>query len=380
MTTTPADEFALRRGALAERLADLGVAAAAIGDPRDLLYLTGYEGVTTLGPNPFVGLLSATLLVADTGQSVLVVGAPDSLLFGLQAGAIEVVAFETFGDPTSLRPRDRMGRALDRTLTACGIATNATVGYQGSAITAVVFDTVAELRPRGRLIDVDREVAALRMRKSASELDALRRAIAVCDVAQAAVAEHAAPGVSQADLVDVAQKAVDGAAGAPTPTLIEASYGSSYGKAGAERPMRVGDLLVTDIAPRVGAYWGDSCDTLAIGDPTDEQRLMLATIREALEQGTDAVRPGVTAHAVDAIMRAHLATRFPVYEGSGGHGVGLDFHEPPRLRPGEMTPLDADMVITLEPGIYLEHACARLEHLVRVVPQGCEVISRHLCP
>jgi Xaa-Pro aminopeptidase len=36
------------------------------------------------------------------------------------------------------------------------------------------------------------------------------------------------------------------------------------------------------------------------------------------------------------------------------------------------------MVIALEPGVYLEQACARLEHLVRVVPQGCEILSRHL--
>ena len=105
---------------------------------------------------------------------------------------------------------------------------------------------------------------------------------------------------------------------------------------------------------------------------------MLAVIREALAKGTAAVRPGATAGAVDAIMREHVAHHFPAYDGSGGHGIGVDFHEPPRLIPGEQTPLEADMVIALEPGVYLGHVNARLEHLVRVTPDGCEVLSRHL--
>ena len=67
---------------------------------------------------------------------------------------------------------------------------------------------------------------------------------------------------------------------------------------------------------------------------------------------------GVTAGAVDAIMREHVAHHFPAYDGSGGHGIGVDFHEPPRLIPGEQTPLETDMVIALEPGVYLE-TCMR---------------------
>ena len=105
---------------------------------------------------------------------------------------------------------------------------------------------------------------------------------------------------------------------------------------------------------------------------------MLDTVREALLAGTEAVRAGVATASVDAVMRERIARDYPAYTGHGGHGLGLDYHESPRLVPSEGTVLEEGMVLALEPGIYLEDACARLEHIVRVTVDGCEVLSKHL--
>lgn len=376
--TTTAAEYTERRAGLAERLRGRGVDAAVITDARDLLYLIGYEGRTSLGPNPFAGACSGALVLTAEGEAVLVVGLPDPWLIGLDAGAVEVRPFGTFGDLTPVRARGRVGAATAETLTALGVGAAATVGYEASSLPVLAFEALQAGRAATRFADVENEVALLRMRKSASELAALRRSIAVCDAAQAAAGERAAAGVGQRDLLETIRETIERATGTPTPTLVEASYGGRFGEEGAERPLRDGDLLVVDIAPRVAGYWGDSCNTHAVGEVGDEARKMLKVIREALAKGTEAVRPGVTAEAVDALMREHVGRDFPAYEGSGGHGIGVDFHEPPRMMPGEAIALESDMVLALEPGIYLPHACARLEHLVRVVPQGCEVLSRHL--
>jgi Xaa-Pro aminopeptidase len=92
------------------------------------------------------------------------------------------------------------------------------------------------------------------------------------------------------------------------------------------------------------------------------------------------VRPGLTAAELDATMREFIAeTEFPAYHNSGGHGIGIDYHEPPRLVPDDHTALEAGMVLAMEPGIYLpEIGGVRLEHLVHVTSDGCEVLSAHL--
>ena len=375
--STPAAEFEDRRAMLLDRLLERGVAAAVITDPRDLLYLIGYSGTTPLGPNPFAGGCSSALVLTSEGAR-LVVGLPDSWMIHLDAGRVEVTPFQTFGDLTPLRPRRRFGQAVADALTALGVGSDVTVGFEAGSLPVLALELLEATHADARLVDIDTDVAFMRMRKSPAELAALRRSIAVCDLAQGAAAAKAVAGVTQQELFTTIRGAVETAAGTPTAILIEASYGGNFGEDGKARALREGDLLIVDIAPRVAGYWGDSCNTLMLGEPTEEQARMLRVIREALTMGTEAVRPGVTAHAVDAIMRDHVARHFPAYPGSGGHGIGVDFHEPPRLTPMEQTTLESDMVIALEPGVYLEHACARMEHLVRVVPQGCEVLSRHL--
>jgi Xaa-Pro aminopeptidase len=377
IASTKAAEYEARRAMLLDRLREREITAAVVTDPRDLMYLIGYSGTTPLGPNPFAGGCSSALVVTSEGAA-LVVGLPDPWMIELDAGRIEVRPFDTFGDLTPLRPRRRFGQAVANALTALGAGAGTTVGYEAGSLPVLALRQIETAHPGARLVDIDTEVALTRMRKSPSELAALRRSIAVCDLAQAAAAAKAVPGVTQQELFATIRDTVETATGTATPILIEASYGGNFGEDGKDRALREGDLLVVDIAPRVAGYWGDSCNTHVLGEPTDEQRRMLTVIREALAMGTEAARPGVEAEAVDAIMRDHVAGHFPAYPGSGGHGIGVDFHEPPRLMPGERTTLEPGMVIALEPGVYLEHACARVEHLVEVGRQGCEVISRHL--
>jgi Xaa-Pro aminopeptidase len=378
IAATGAAEFTARRAAMVRLMAERGLAACIVTDQRDLQYLIGYRGTTPLGPNPFAGSCSSALVLGAGGEAALVCGLPDPWMIDLAAGDIEVRPFDTFGDLTPIRPRRRLGAAVAAALTRLGAKGGAAIGYEASSWPVLAMEALGAAGLTDRLVDVEMHIASARMRKSESELAALRQSIAVCDSAQRAAADAASVGTTRDELHAVIRQSVEEATGTPTPILIEASYGANFGADSADRPLRDGDLLVVDIAPRVAGYWGDSCSTHPIGEVGAEQQRLLEVIREALALGTAAVRPGVPAGEVDAVMRSHVATSLPAYDGSGGHGIGLDFHEPPRLMPGEETALEEDMVIALEPGVYLEHACGRVEHLVRVVPGGCEILSQHL--
>jgi len=74
-------------------------------------------------------------------------------------------------------------------------------------------------------------------------------------------------------------------------------------------------------------------------------------------------------------MRAHLAD-LGTYSHHSGHGVGVVYHEEPRIVPYNDLELSQNMVVALEPGVYRDKQGIRLEHMVVVTETGCELLSR----
>jgi Xaa-Pro aminopeptidase len=101
-------------------------------------------------------------------------------------------------------------------------------------------------------------------------------------------------------------------------------------------------------------------------------------VLRAQEAALRAIRPGVTAQAIDAAARSVIAEAgFGDNFGHGlGHGLGLQVHEGPAVRPQSATLLEAGMVFTVEPGVYLpDWGGVRIEDDVLVTPDGCEVLT-----
>ncbi len=378
VSTIPREEYESRRAACADILAERRLAALVVSDPGDLRFLIGHTGTTDLGPSPFSGAIGAALVIAQDGKSVFVIGQPESSIIWLDAVDVERFCYETFTDLTALRPRVRLATGVATALERLAMPARAAVGYDASSLTAAVVEDLRERLPRFRIVDVDGLVSRLRMTKSPAEIGTIRRCVEVCDMTQLALRERVTPGMTQVEILDIARAAVEQLTGARRPIVLEASYGSASEGYGAGRELREGDLLLTDIAPQVDGYWADSCDTRPLGEPSTEGHRMIRTIGEALVLGTEAARPGVSASRLDEIMRRHVGLTYPPYQGTGGHGIGLDYHESPRLIPDEELVLEEGMVLALEPGVYLETAMARIEHLVLIAPGGCEVLSRHL--
>jgi Xaa-Pro aminopeptidase len=105
---------------------------------------------------------------------------------------------------------------------------------------------------------------------------------------------------------------------------------------------------------------------------------MYRAVLEAQQAAISAVRPGITAQQVDRVARKVLKEHGLAKEfvHSTGHGLGLEIHEPPRLGKNDKTTLAAGMVITIEPGAYVEGTGGvRIEDTVVVTNNGCEVLT-----
>lgn len=373
-----AGEFADRRVACAERIGATGLDALVVTSPSDLRYLVGYSGVSDLGPNPFCAGPAAALVLLSGGEAILCAGEPDITFGGAPVdgvGPLAIEQYETFAGLEPLAPRMRLVEALARALGGARV-----VGFQPASLPANVQPLVTESMREIAWHDAGEVVMTLRMLKSPAELALIRRAIAVCDAGQAAVADLARQSETQGQLYDDLRAFIDREAGERVPCILEASLGPPPEDVpdGRDRPVRPSDVVLTDIAPRVGAYWGDSCNTQTLERPTEAQAAMLATVRDTLARATEAVRPGLRVSELDALMRDGIARGYPTFTGGGGHGIGLDFQESPRIVPTEQATLAKGMVIAMEPAIYLRDAAVRLEHVVAVTHDGCDVLSGHL--
>lgn len=145
-----------------------------------------------------------------------------------------------------------------------------------------------------------------------------------------------------------------------------------------ERKLEEGDLILLDIGAKVDGYCADLTRVVALGRPSPEARAIYELVLAANRVGLEAVRAGVTGVEADRAARAVIeqAGHGDKFGHGLGHGVGLEVHEAPRLAPTSEDTLEAGMVVTVEPGVYLPGKLGvRIEDLVVVHPDGCEILS-----
>ncbi len=138
-------------------------------------------------------------------------------------------------------------------------------------------------------------------------------------------------------------------------------------------------LALLYIGAKVGGYRADLTRTLYFGRINNSFRRIFNIVQSAQKAGIERVRPGSTGGRVDAAARSVISKagygRYFVH--STGHGVGIDIHEPPWIRPKSPDELKPGMVLTVEPGIYLPGRFGvRIEDTMAVTPGGCEILTK----
>jgi Xaa-Pro aminopeptidase len=184
--------------------------------------------------------------------------------------------------------------------------------------------------------------------------------------------------MTELELFSLMRPEMETSVGTRLPLMLDLVCGTRTEEGGGNPSNKIiqqGDLILSDLTPCLNGYWGDTCNTMVVGKPTDEQRRNFKQIEEALQMAINFIRPGVKAMKVDQLLRNHLVS-FGEYSHHSGHGVGTNYHEEPRIVPYNEMILEANMVIALEPAIYTNGYGIRLEHLVLVTESGCETISK----
>ncbi|MFT9055420.1 MAG: aminopeptidase P family protein [Ethanoligenens sp.] len=225
-------------------------------------------------------------------------------------------------------------------------------------------------------------ILRLRMVKGTEELDAIRRAQVITDDAYKHILPFLKPGAAERDLALEIEYFMrqNGASGPSFDLIVVSGENSSrpHGVPGA-RKLQAGDFITMDTGAIVDGYCSDMTRTVALGFVTDEMRKVYDTVLAAQLAAEQALAPGKTGSEVDKIARDIIYGAG--YEGCFGHGlghsVGLQIHEEPRLSPACHETLQSGMMMTIEPGIYLEGRFGvRIEDLAVLTDNGCEILTQ----
>jgi Xaa-Pro aminopeptidase len=244
-----------------------------------------------------------------------------------------------------------------------------------AAWAAVSHASASELVPAPELLE------RLRAVKEPEELEVVRRAAAVTNEAFARLAEEPFVGRTEAELAWRLESTLRELGAEGTAFDVAVASGPSGALAHASPGGRVverGELVVVDAGARVDGYCSDCTRTFATGPLDTELARMYETCLGAQLEALAAVLPGAAGRDVDAVARDRIdGEGYAGLFGHGlGHGVGVQIHELPRLRPESGDVLAVGNVVTVEPGIYRPGVGGvRIEDLVVVREDGAEILT-----
>ena len=154
--------------------------------------------------------------------------------------------------------------------------------------------------------------------------------------------------------------------------------GDTFTFEATDKKLENGDFLTMDFGCLYQGYCSDMTRTVVIGSASEKQREIYDTVLKAQETALLGIRPGLKGSQIDAMARDVITDAgYGKYFGHAlGHSVGLEIHESPNFSPREETVIRPGMVITVEPGIYIEGiGGVRIEDVVIITEDGCENIT-----
>lgn len=242
--------------------------------------------------------------------------------------------------------------------------------------------------------------------KSGDELAVMREAGGITARVLAAVGEAVAPGVTTAELDDVARSLIEGAGarpaflgyrGYPAASCVSVNETVVHGIPGPRR-LQPGDIVSVDVGVVWRGFYGDAAATFAVGAVDAASRRLIQATLEALDAAVKRCVPGNRLSDVSsAIQTTAEGAGFSVVRDFVGHGIGREMHEDPQIPnygpPGRGPVLEEGMTLALEPMVNagswevevladgwtvltVDRArSAHFEHTVAVTADGPEILT-----
>ena len=247
----------------------------------------------------------------------------------------------------------------------------------GLSFSSITYLEVEKLKDsyRGELIDISKEINFTRAIKDKKEIEKIKRASEITSKTFSEVPDMLKEGLTEKDLSFLIefQLRKNGADALSYDTIAAFGANSSLPHyESSNSPLRNGDFVLLDFAGKYNRYCSDMTRTFFYKTATEEQKNIYETVLEAQILGIDELKPGAIAKDVHNAVSNYIDST--EYKGkfihSLGHGIGLETHDTIGLSPISDYTIEENMVLTVEPGIYIpDFGGVRIEDTV-VVRKG----------
>lgn len=375
-------------------------------------------------------------LMAESGIDILVCSLPENVLYLSGYWPVmgnSTVVFPINGEPTLLLPHEELDYAADgwvedkRTFEFISLGglpkpihdkiailkglwvekryANAVVGYEGNFELVAGNNVAAEARvvtpksmqafidalPQSKWVDATELIKKARIIKSAFEIEQLKITNEVTCMGLDAARELIAVGITESEIAGAVEGRIYGrGVGYKN---VKRSRGYCFVMSGensvnswrpfcvsSSKRLQMGEPVLVELDAVTNGYFIDTTRTFFIGQPNAKAKAVFDAVQEAVNTVISHVKPGVRAADLDAIARK-------VFDKAGfgqyfthqlGHGIGLQFHEPPTLHPASNDIIETGMVFAIEPALYIPgFGGVRLEENIVVTETGYEVITAY---
>ncbi len=223
-------------------------------------------------------------------------------------------------------------------------------------------------------------VDSMRIIKDKKEISFIKEAAVVNSKALSELVPQIKSGVSEIDLSNFLESSMkkNGSERNAFDTIVASGVRSSlpHGLASTKK-IKKGNLITIDFGSVVNGYHADTTRVFSCGEPSKKSRKIYDIVLRAQKAAIEKVAPGVKCGEVDSVARKIIQKEgYGEFFGHGtGHGLGLFIHEAPRIAPNQDAILQPNMILTIEPGIYLQGwGGVRVEDMILVTEKGKEII------
>jgi Xaa-Pro dipeptidase len=373
-------EYKQRMEKTKKNMEEKGIEVLLLTDPANINYLSGYDGWSFYVHQMLVVLL-------DEEQ-------PFWIGRGQDANGAKVTTWldenhiipysDDFVQSTEKHPMDFVSGILKE------------IGQQNRSI-GVEMDTyyftaksMLQLQnglPSAKFSDVTGLVNYVRIIKSESEINYMKKAARIVEKAMQAGINAIREGVRECDAVAKIYEAqirgtesFGGDYPAIVPLLPSGEKTSTPHLTWTDDRYKSGDPVILELAGCYKRYHSPMARTAIIGEPSSQVKYLADVVIEGLNETLSAIKPGLTCEEVEGVWRKSIAKSGFVKDSRIGYSMGLNY--PPdwgehtaSLRQGDTTILQPNMTFHLIPGIWLDDYGVEISESFRVTDHGCEVFA-----
>jgi Xaa-Pro aminopeptidase len=256
------------------------------------------------------------------------------------------------------------------------------LGFEKSHISFTMYDFLRTKFRHVKLVPEVEMVEKLTMIKSEDEISVMKKAAEIGDKVYDKVIPIIKPGITEREVAaEIAYQTRLLGGEREAFTIIVASGERSalpHGTA-SDKKIRKGELVTLDFGCVFKGFNSDMTRTVAVGKISTELQKIYEIVRAAQQRAVEKLQAGMNGRELDSIARDYITLHGygSKFGHSTGHGLGIEVHELPTIsQRGERFKLEQNMVVTIEPGIYLDGmGGARIEDDVVVRREGCEVLT-----